>query len=583
MRDGGSGRERVIRFGVFEADLDSGELRRRGSTVRMQDRPFRILAALIARPNEVVTRLELREALWPADTFVDFEHGLDAAVNKLREALGDSAASPRFVETIPRRGYRFLAVPFSSGVAPSLTDERRRLAVLPFLNATADPANEPFCEGLTHEMVVRLGRLLRKSAGVIATNSVRRYRDGDRSPDRVGRELGVDWILDGTLRRLNGRVWIGAQLIEVSGRTLLWADSWEGESRDEFALQRQIAIEVAGSLAREVLPPGVDPLPAEPLPESRSRELYLVGRHWLARRTPEGFRTALGYFRDAAAADSDCGAALAGIASTYVLGLEYGVFQPDEAIPNAKESMLRALEVDPVISHAHRILGFIRHRHDFDWEGAEISFLHARQLDPSCADTLRQYAEFLSHVGRNDEAIAAIRLARRLDPYALVLGAEECCILVNAGRAEEGLRAVARVHEMDPDYSVAHNSHARALLALDRPDDAYAAAGRALERGSLVPAIAATRGVAAARSGRGDEAQRVLGDLESSERPYVSRVHLARLHAALGRTDRAVALLEEGYRRRDAEITELRCEPEWRVLHSHPGYLALVERLAFPG
>jgi TolB-like protein len=265
MRDGGSGRERVIRFGVFEADLDSGELRRRGSRVRMQDRPFRILAALIARPNEVVTRQELRETLWPADTFVDFEHGLDAAVNKLREALGDSAASPRFVETIPRRGYRFLAVPFSSGAAPSLTDERRRLAVLPFSNATADPANEPFCEGLTHEMVVRLGRLLRKSVGVIATRSVARYSSGDRSPDRVGRELGVDWILDGTLRRLNGRVWIGAQLIEVSGRTLLWADSWEGEASDEFALQRQIAIEVAGSLARDVLPPGVDPPPAEPM------------------------------------------------------------------------------------------------------------------------------------------------------------------------------------------------------------------------------------------------------------------------------------------------------------------------------
>jgi TolB-like protein len=548
----------------------------------MQDRPFRILAALLARPNEVVTRQELRETLWPADTFVDFEHGLDAAVNKLREALGDSAASPRFVETIPRRGYRFLAIPFSSGAAPSLTDERRRLAVLPFANATADPANEPFCEGLTHEMAVRLGRILRKSVGVIATRSVARYSVGDRSPDRVGRELGVDWILDGTLRRLNGRVWIGAQLIEVSGRTLLWADSWEGEASDEFALQRQIAIEVAGSLARDVLPPGVDPLPVEPPPESRSRELYLVGRHWLARRTPEGFKTALGYFRDAVAVGSDCGPALAGIAETYVLGLQYGVFQPDEAIPYAKESMLRALEADPLVPPGHRILGFIRHRHDFDWEGAEISFLHARQLNPSCTYTLHQYAEFLSHVGRNDEAVAAIRLARRLDPHALVLGAEECSILVNAGRPEEGLRAVGQVHEMDPAYPVAHNSHARALLALARPNDAYAAAGRGLEHGSLIPAIQATRGVAAARSGRADEARRVVGDLEASERPYVSRVHLARLHAALGRTDRAVSFLEEGYRRRDAEITELRCDPEWLVLHDHPGFQSLIKRLGFP-
>jgi TolB-like protein/tetratricopeptide (TPR) repeat protein len=584
MRDGGTNPERVVRFGVFEADLDSGELRRRGARVRLQERPFRILVALLARPNEVVSRQELRDTLWSADTFVDFDHGLDAAVNKLREALGDSAASARFIETLPRRGYRFLAAPFPYGTAPSLEDRRRRLAVLPFVNATADPENEPFCEGLTQEMIIRLGRLLKTSVGVIATNSVTRYRDGDRSPDRVGRELGVDWVLDGTLRRMNGRLRIGAQLVEVAGRTLLWADTWEGDAKDEFALQREIAIHAAGSLAREVLPPGDDPTPAQPALVSRSRERYVVGQHWLAARTHDGFRKALGYFREAVAADPRCAESLAGIAQTYILGLEYGVFQPDEAIPGAKESLLRALEVDPMVSDGHLILGFIRHRHDFDWEGAESSFLHARQLNPSCADTLRQYAELLSHLLRHDEAIAAIRLSRRLDPHALMLGAEECCILVNAGRADEGLCAVARVHEMDQHFPIAHHSRARALLALDRPNDAFAACGNAMERGSQIPLINATRGVAAARAGRPDEAWQALARLESPDfGSYVSRVQLARVHAALGRADDAVALLEDAHQRRDAEITELRSEPEWRVLHSHPGYLALVERLAFPG
>jgi len=584
MRDSAGDGGRVIRFGVFEADLDSGELRRRGARVRLQERPFRILVALLTRPNEVVTRQQLRETLWAADTFVDFDHGLDAAVNKLREALGDSAANPRFIETLPRRGYRFLAPPNAAEVVPPIDDRRRRLAVLPFANATADPANEPFCEGLTQEMIIRLGRLLRNSIGVIASNSVARYRDGDRSADRVGRELGVEWVLDGTLRRMNGRVRIGAQLVEVAGRTLLWADTWEGDAMDEFALQREIAIHAAGSLAREVLPPPPDGLAAPAKEVSRCRERYIVAQHWLHARTHAGFLNALRHFRDALAEDPECAVCLSGIAQTYVLGLEYGVFRPDEAVPAAKSSMLRALEVDPMVSDGHLILGFIRHRTEYDWDGAETSYLYARQLNPSCADTLHNYATLLSHLGRHDEAVAAIRLARRLDPCALVLGAEECCVLVNAGRASEGLQAVASVHEMDPGYPIAHNSRARALLALHRPAEAYDAAQRGLARGGSIPAILATCGVAAARSGRPGIAREVLSALESADQGgYVSRVQLARLHAALGEADQAVTRLEEAYARRDAEMTELACEPEWRAIRGHDGFEALVARMGLSG
>ena len=583
MRDGASSGGRVVRFGVFEADLASGELRRRGSRVRVQDRPFRILEVLLARRNEVVTRQELRERLWPADTFVDFEHGLDAAMNKLREALGDSAASPRFIETIPRRGYRFLGEPYPCGPQPPLDDRRRRIAVLPFLNATSDPSNEPFCDGLTHEMVIRLGRLFRDRLGVIAMHSVWRYKDGDRSPERVGRELGVDWILDGSLRRMNGRVRIGAQLVEVHGRTLLWADSWEGDAGDEFALQREVAVHVAGSLSREVLPADGSPIPADTAPLSRGRELYVVGRHWLARRTPEGFKKAVEYFEAARAANPEYAAAIAGVAEALVLGLEYGVFRPEQAIPDARESMLRALEVDPKVADCHYILGYIRHRHDWDWAGAETSFLHARQLNPSCADSLHQYAELLSHLGRHEEAITAIRHARRLDPHALVLGAEECCVLVNAGRPDDALRAVEQVHEMDPDYPIAHNSRARALLAMGRYEDAHAAAGRGLVRGGSVPSIRVTRGVAAARAGRLDEARAILADLETAGHAvYISNVQLARLHASLGEQDRAIARLEEGFAARNPEMTELRCDPEWRVLRGHPGFAAITDRLGLP-
>lgn len=583
MRDAASRSGRVVLFGVFEADLEAGELRRRGKRLRLQDRPFRILEVLLERPGEVVTRQDLRDRLWSADTFVDFEHGLDAAMNKLRDALGDSAASPRFIETIPRRGYRFLVSPYRAGSPPSLAEGRKRVAVLPFRNDSGDPAQEQFCDGLTSEMIIRLGRLGRERLAVIACHSVQRYRNGDRSPERVARELDVDYVLDGTLRRASGRVRIGAQLVEVRDRTILWANSYDGGDADELAIQRQVAVQVAGSLAGELLAAEAGPSTDATQAVTPSRELRLMGRHWLGKRTPEGFLRALDLFRRASALNPECAATHAAIAEALVLGAEYGVFDPSSALPEARESVLRGLEVDPVVSDGHLILGYIRHRRDWDWTGAEDEYLHARHLNRSCADTLHQYAEFLSHVGRHDEAIAAIRHARRLDPYSLVLGAEEAVLLVAAGRAEEALQLTDRLIETEPGFAVPYDGRARAFLALGRPREALEAAGDAFERSGGTPYMLATYGVAAARCGDQEALRRALAGLTDHQRAgYVSSVHFARVHAAQGDADAACERLEEGFVRRDAEMTELCSDPEWTALADAPRYRALVERLAFP-
>lgn len=435
---------RVIRFGVFEVDLDAGELRKRGARVRIQEGPFRILEMLLDRSGRVVTRQELRERLWAQDTFVDFEHGLNAAVNKLRDALGDSASSPRFIETIPRRGYRFLVSPWTATGDVEVRSERAMLAVLPFRNVGEDPRHELFTDGLTQEMVIRLGRLCRSKLGIIATPSVQRYRNGDHAPERVGRELGVDFLLDGTVRRANGRVRIGAQLIQVRDRRVLWADSVERDATDEFAVQREVSTHVAGALALEFLPEDAEVCTA-PVKLSEWREVYLVGRHWLAKRTPEALRRALEYFRRAQTIDPECAVTRATIGETLVLGVEYGVFAPAAALPEAKESVLLSLEADPTVADAHTTLGVLKHRWEWDWVAADEAYARAIEHNPSCVTALHNHAQFLSHVGRHEEAIDAIRRAIRLDPHSLVIRSEESCLLVNAGRNAEAQAVIGRV------------------------------------------------------------------------------------------------------------------------------------------
>lgn len=570
---------RVIRFGVFEADLDAGELRKRGVRLRLQDRPFRILEMLLERSGRVVSRQELRDRLWAQDTFVDFEHGLNAAMNKLRGTLGDTASSPRFIETIPRRGYRFLVSPWTATGDIEVRPERSMLAVLPFRNVGEDPRHELFTDGLTQEMVIRLGRLCRTKLGIIATPSVQRYRNGDRAPERVGRELGVDYVLDGTVRRANGRVRIGAQLIQVRDRTVLWADAVERDATDEFAVQREVSTHVAGALALEFLPED-EAAGAPPVKISEWREMYLVGRHWLAKRTPDALRTALDYFRRAQALDPECAVTLASIAETLALGVEYGVFRPDAALPESREAVLRALETDPSVADAHMTLGFLKHRWEWDWTAAEEAYTHAIELNPSCSTALHNYAQFLSHRGRHDEAIDSLRRAIRLDPYSLVMRSEEGCLLVNAGRYEEAQQVIGRVLEMDPDYAIAWNSKARGLLAFGRFDEAVVSARRAVATAGGTPYVTATLGVALAMAGEREEARRILAELDLSCRSvYHSYANVARVHAALGDGESALALLEEALRRRELDLVHLRHDPEWKAFAGHAGFEAVAARV----
>ena len=244
-----SGHSSKIRFAAFTVDLRAGELRKSGVKIRLQEQPFQVLSVLLERPGELVTREELRDRLWPGNTFVDFEHSLATAVKKLRRALDDSAAHPKLIETLPRRGYRFIA-----SVETEPQTGKVILAVLPFDNMTGDPGQEYFSDGMTEEMIARLGRLHPQRLGVIARASAVRYKNSDRDVDQIGRELGADYILKGSARCAGGRVQIAVELVQVKDRTHLWADRFEGNWTDVQSVHSEVVSQVAHALKVELLP-----------------------------------------------------------------------------------------------------------------------------------------------------------------------------------------------------------------------------------------------------------------------------------------------------------------------------------------
>ncbi len=563
---------RVVRFGVFEVDLDAGELRRRGARRHLPLQPFRLLEKLIERPGEVVTRRDLRAMLWPDETHGDFEHGLNAAMNKLRRALGDSATNPRFIETLPRRGYRFL-VETSGPAAVRSRATRVMLAVLPFGNASGDPAQDLFADGLTREMTIRLGRISPKRLGVIASAPALRLEGRFRDPGHAARKLGVDFVLDGDVRRSNGRIRISAQLINATDHTSTWAESFDREVQDEFDLQREIAAHVAGALALEFLPPPDGTTSATRDPEAR--EAILLGRHHLNRRNPDGLLKALACCREAVSRDPEDAEAHACLAEVRVLCAAYGLVPPERALPDARAEVIRALTLDPTVPDGHSVLASIRDRYDWDREEADSGFERGLGLDPNGALGRHLRAQFLSHIGRHDEAIRVIREARRLSPLSLVIRSEESCLLTNARRFDEAVEAARRALDLDASFAVAHHSLFRALHALGRHREAVRAARRAVELEPRIPYLLAGLGVAEAAAGNRERAVAVLGNLESPwPDAYVSPIQRARVRSALGDRDGALDLIDLAVRERAFEAVELDTDPEWDPLRDDARFQA---------
>ncbi len=362
---------RAFRFGAFEADLRAGELRKNGLKVKLQEKPFQVLAALLECPGETVSRGELRAKLWPADTFVDFDHSLNTAVNKLRAALGDSAGRPRFVETLGRRGYRFAAPVVSMGATSRRSQPAapiESLAVLPFENGSGDPEAEYLSDGITESIINSMSQLPRLQ--VMARSRVFRYKGRGLDPQAAGRELNVRAVLTGRVVQRGDTLTIRAELMDVAEGWHLWGQQYNRRSADILVLEEEIARKISEKLRLKLTGEQKKQLGRRSTGNPEAYHAYLKGRYYGNQSTAEGLRRSIEYFQKAVESDPDYALAYAGLAECYsVLGV-FGLLPPREVIPQVKTAAARALAADDGLAEAHTFLAVAGLFYDWDWTGA---------------------------------------------------------------------------------------------------------------------------------------------------------------------------------------------------------------------
>jgi TolB-like protein/DNA-binding winged helix-turn-helix (wHTH) protein/Flp pilus assembly protein TadD len=588
----------TYRFGDFEFDPNSGELHRQGAKVRLQEQPFQILRLLLTRPGEVVTREEVRRALWPGDTFVDFDMGLNSAIKRLRDALQDSADHPRYVETLPRRGYRFIAplepppdvagapapdaawrrkrLPLRSrlvivsaaaavvcgglaastawlhfrGGSPPASAPIRSLAVLPFENLTGDADQDYFVDGMTDALITDLAQA--RALRVISRTSVMRYKRATQSLPHIAAELGVDAVVEGTVSRSGGRVRITAQLIQAATDRHLWAQSYEREVRDVLGLQREVAAAITQAIQVKLQPEERRRLAQSRTVEPAAYEAYLKGRFYWSKRSPEATLKAVEYFHEAIARDPGYAPAQAGLSDAYRMFDVQGLGAPREVMPKAEAAARKALALDDSLAEAHSSLAGVLYRYHWDWDGADKEFQISLELEPNSAETHRAYAVYLMTMRRHEEALVEAQRARALSPVSLVINTELATALVRLGRCDDAIAHLRKTLELDPRFARVYQTLGEAYNAKGEWTEALSA----LEKSDTLspvpyPWLGYTYGVV----GRRHEALAVLARLErASHERYVSPQSFAVVHLGLGESDQALAWLEKAYDQHAFEV-----------------------------
>jgi TolB-like protein/DNA-binding winged helix-turn-helix (wHTH) protein/Flp pilus assembly protein TadD len=633
---------RRLRFSVFEIDLNAGELRKHGMKIRIQEQPFQLLATLIEHAGEIVSREDLQKKLWTADTFVDFDHGLNKAINKIRDALGDSADSPRFVETVSRRGYRFLAEvqdangPFNQRLdlgnesrsavesllhtdfagkqaiprrSPLLSTWKlpilvvlvlvipgaiwkihswkhpplviRSLAVLPLESLSNDASQDYFADGMTDELISDLGQI--SALRVISRTSVMAYKHARKPLPQIARELNVDAVVEGTVLRSGDQVRITAQLIQAAADKHLWSQSYEGELRNTLALQNQVASAIADQIRINLNPQEQAALKTARVVDPEAYQSYLKGRFFWNKRTSDGLQAALAYFNQAIEEDPTYAQGYSGLADTYALlgDWQYAVMTAKEALPKAKAAAVKALDLDSTLGEAHNSLAFCLDGFDWDLESGGKEFRRAIELNPGYATAHHWYAWHLALLRRYDEAIAEMKKAQNLDPLSLIIDADLAELLALAHSYDESIIQSRKAIEMDPNFALAHNQLAQAYLQKQMNEDAVAELQKAVQLSGGSPTCIANLARAYVASGKRNEAEKLLRDLKNRSTPgYSHASEIAAIYASLGDTDQAMSWLQKGYEERFNPGVLLR--PGFDSLRSDPRFQDLASRVGLP-
>jgi TolB-like protein/DNA-binding winged helix-turn-helix (wHTH) protein len=627
---------RRLRFGVFEVDVQTGELTKRGERLRLQEQPFQLLTVLLERPGELVTRDELRARLWP-NTIVDFDHGLNKAIGKIREALGDSAENPRFIETVARRGYRFIAdvavvregqpegsneefAPRGGSGLLALTDAVmssrgpthpwrflglvlgllivgalswslyprgqssptiRSLAVLPLENLSGDSSQDYFAEGITDELITRLAQI--SALRVISRTSVMTYKSVQKSLPEIAHELNVDAVVEGSVSRSGERVRITAQLIQATTDTHVWAQSYDEDLQDALALQGKVARDIAEQIRVTLNRPEQAALLKSKTVNRLAYEAYLKGRYFWNKRTGDGLRKAIEYFSRAIEIDPGYAEAYSGLADSYALSgdWEYGVLTPRDAFPRAKAAAAKALELDDSLADAHTSLAFALDLYSWDWKAAEKEYKLAIKLNPGYATAHHWYAWHLMVMGQKNAGIIELRKAESVDPLSLIISADLADALCINHQYDEAVAQSEKTLKMDANFAIGHYELGQALAQKQMYDEAIVEFHRAIELSGHSAAFDSNLAYVYAVSGRKEEAIKIAKDLKAQEDQNPSAdANVALIYVGLGDRDQAMNWLNKAYKAQFNPSILLR--PGFDPLRSDARFQDLLHRVGLP-
>ncbi len=609
------------RFGEdFELDARAYELRRSGESLKLERIPLEILLLLTERRGELVTRDQIAERVWGKEPHLDTDNSINGAIRKIRQILRDDREEPRFIQTVTGLGYRFIA-PVSEGEAPPATEppgQRRparawlvpslallallvlgtvlylvgprsattgppprvMIAVLPLQNLTGDERQDYFSDGLTEEMITQLGNRDPEHLGVIARTSVMHYKNTTEPLDRIERELGVQYVLTGSVRRDANHVRVTAQLIRARDQSQIWARQYDRDLAGLLTLQDEIGREITDEIQSSLGEGGQKPAPpaTSRAPEFEAYDLYLRGEYQLNKRTVPDIEAAIRYFREATRLDSTFARAFAALADAYVLLAGYSQRPAGDLVKQARAPALKALALNPSLAEAHTALALVVQNYDWDWQTAEREYRQAIALNPNYATAHHWYAEHLMWLGRFDEALQESERARQLDPLSLIIASDNGAILFYSRQYERAIAKWRSVLDIDPEFPRAHmivNAYAEKGMLADAVADVERRRPM-LNTSAYWAELAYIYG----RTGQTALAHRALGELQrASRREPIQAGAVAAVHAALGEKEEAMRWLQRAANEHSLDMTTLKVNPAFDAVRGDPRFQQLLVRV----
>ena len=587
-----------------------------------------LLLLLLERGGQLVTRQEILDRIWGKNVFGDVDNSINTAVRKIRQALRDNPASPRLLHTIPGKGYRLAVPPAGPLPAPAAPDApaarahpwrtraaivaalvvvalialtywmrgavppgKAMIVVLPFQNLSGDARQEYFADGMTEEMIAQLGSLDPRHLGVIARTSAMLYKGTRKDSAQIARELGVNLLLEGSVRRANDRVRVTAQLIQASDQTHLWAGSYDRDVSDILKLQSDVARGIAEKIQLTLSQQVKESLAGTPSVVPAAYEDYLQGLQAFSLRTHAGFEQAISAFSRAVARDPNFAEAYAALARTEMVAPIFGVSTTAELLPKAVEAATRAIALNDNLADAHTALAFSKSHLDYDWSTAEREYRRGLVLNPGDAQVHFFYSNgYLSPFGRHDEAIAEMKTAAELDPYSQPIQSFLGRTYVWARRYDQALAQYQKANALDPRFALGHERLAHLYTYLGRFNDAIAEESTARTLSGEDPQVVRSREEALRRAFAADGSRGYWRTLltiavagPNPPEAYDDSYGIAIIYARLGEKEKSIDSLESAYAERKNAMSEIGVEPAFDVLRSDPRFQVLLRRVGLEG